>query len=192
MITQIDFYILNAIQSIRCGFLDFIMPCITYLGSGGTIWIITSVILLFFRKTRKAGIAVIIALVLGWVLSTVLLKGIVARERPFNTAGALLDEASLLIGAPSGRFSFPSGHALSSFSAASVLLFYDRRIGFPALALAALIAFSRLYLYVHFPSDILGGAVLGVVFALIAMFIVNLIWRKIDERKLPDNTEQKN
>ncbi|MDY3971094.1 MAG: phosphatase PAP2 family protein [Clostridia bacterium] len=188
MITQIDFYILNAIQGIRCGFLDFIMPYITFLGSGGAIWIITSIILLFFRKTRKAGIAVIIALVLGWVLSTVLLKNIVARERPFNTAGTLLDEASLLIGAPSGRFSFPSGHALSSFSAAAVLLFYDRRIGLPALFLAALIAFSRLYLYVHFPTDILGGAVLSVVFAFAAIFIVNLIWRKKDERKLSDNT----
>lgn len=188
MITQIDFYILNAIQGIRCSFLDFIMPCITYLGSGGTIWIITSVILLFFRKTRKAGVAVIIALILGWILSTVLLKGVVARERPFNVEGALLDEASLLIGAPSGRFSFPSGHAISSFSAAAVLIFYDRRIGLPALFLAALIAFSRLYLYVHFPSDILGGAVLSVVFAFAAIFIVNLIWRKIDERKLPDNT----
>ena len=188
MITQIDFYILNAIQGIRCSFLDFIMPCITYLGSGGTIWIITSVILMFFRKTRKAGAAVIIALILGWILSTVLLKGVVARERPFNVEGALLDEASLLIGAPSGRFSFPSGHAISSFSAAAVLIFYDRRIGLPALFLAALIAFSRLYLYVHFPSDILGGAVLSVVFTFAAIFIVNLIWRKTDERKLPDNT----
>lgn len=188
MITQIDFYILNAIQNMRNGFLDFIMPCITYLGSGGMIWIAVSIMLMLFRKKRKTGIAIIISLILGLILSTIILKGLVGRERPFNTAGAILNEASLLIGAPSGRFSFPSGHSVSSFSAAAVLLFYDRKLGLPALILAALIAFSRLYLYVHFPSDVLGGAMLGIVFAAVSIRIVNKIGVKTNERKLPDNT----
>lgn len=190
LITQIDFYILNAIQGIRTEFLDFIMPVITYLGSGGIIWISASVLLIFFSKYRKAGIAVLVSLILGLILSTLILKGIVGRERPFNTYGAMFDSNSLLIGVPSGKFSFPSGHAVSSFSAAAVLLFYNRKIGIPAFALAVLIAFSRLYLYVHFPSDVIGGAALGIIFAFASVFTVNTIWEKIHERKLSDNTKQ--
>lgn len=187
MITQLDFYILNAIQEMRTPFLDFLMPVITYLGSGGTVWIVTAVIMLFFRKTRKAGIAVLLSLLIGLLMSTVLLKGLVGRIRPFNMPEGLLDASSLLIGVPSGEFSFPSGHSVSSFSAAMVLLMFDKRIGSPALILAVLIAFSRLYLYVHFPTDILGGLVLGIVFAVVSNFIVNKIGDKINERKLSDN-----
>lgn len=189
MITQIDFYILNSIQGMRCGFLDVVMPVITYLGSGGAIWLLASALLLFSKKSRKTGIALLLSLLIGLIISTVLLKGIVARERPFNINGAELDVNSILIGAPSGRFSFPSGHSVSSFSAASVLLSYNRKIGIPALILAVLIAFSRLYLYVHFPTDVLAGAVLGIIFASASIFIVNKIEEKINERKLSDNSE---
>lgn len=178
MITQTDFYILNAIQAIRTPFLDFIMPYITYLGSGGTVWITVSVIMLLFKKSRKAGMTLLISLLLGLLISTLGLKNIIARERPFNTAGALLNADSLLIGIPSGRFSFPSGHAVSSFSAAAVLMLYDKRLGIPALILAALIAFSRLYLYVHFPSDVIAGMILGILLAFISVKAINSIRRQ--------------
>lgn len=191
MITHIDFSILNAIQCIRCGFLDTVMPVITYLGSGGIVWILTALILLLFKKSRKTGVTLLLSLLLGLLLSTILLKGIVGRERPFNTAGALINENTLLIGVPSGRFSFPSGHSVSSFSAAAVLLAYDRKVGVPALILATLIAFSRLYLYVHFPSDVIAGAIIGVIIAVLSIFIVNHFEEKINERKLSDNSEQK-
>lgn len=188
MITQTDFYILNAIQALRTPFLDFIMPYITYLGSGGAVWIITAVIMLLFKKSRRAGIVLLLSLLSGLIISTLGLKHLIARERPFNTAGALLNARSLLIGIPSGRFSFPSGHAVSSFSAAAVLMMYDRKIGCAALVLAALIAFSRLYLYVHFPSDVIAGAILGVLLAFISAKAVNLVWRKYYEKKLPNRT----
>ncbi len=189
LITQIDFYILNLIQEMRTPFLDFIMPVITYLGSGGTIWIITAVILLFFRKSRKTGVTVLLALLIGLLLSTILLKGLVGRIRPFNMAEGLLDASTLLIGVPSGEFSFPSGHSVSSFSAATVLFMYNRKIGIPALILAVLIAFSRLYLYVHFPTDVIGGAAVGFAIAVFSVYITNKIGDKINERKLPDNTK---
>lgn len=178
MITQTDFFILNAIQDLRTPFLDFIMPYITHLGSGGSVWITISCIMLLFKKSRKAGVTLLLSLLLGLIVSTLGLKHIIARERPFNTAGALMNANSLLIGIPSGRFSFPSGHSVSSFSAAAALMIYDRKIGLPALVLAALIAFSRLYLYVHFPSDVIAGAVLGILFAFISAKAVNLLWRK--------------
>jgi undecaprenyl-diphosphatase len=185
---QIDFSILNSIQGIRNGFLDFLMPIITFLGNGGMIWILSAAVMLFFKRTRKMGIAVGIALLIGLLLSTFGIKYIVARERPFNTDGALLNEMSLLISAPAGRFSFPSGHTLSSFSAAVVMLCYNKKLGIPAIVLASLIAFSRLYLYVHFPSDVLGGIVIGTLFAFTAVFLTNKIWEKTYERKLPNNT----
>lgn len=127
-ITQIDFNILNAIQSIRNPFLDTIMPLITFLGSGGIVWAVTALIMLCFKKSRKTGIIIIVSLLLGLFLSTMGLKNVIARERPYNTEGALLTVENLLIGAPSGRFSFPSGHAISSFSAATVILLYSKKI----------------------------------------------------------------
>ncbi len=189
MITQIDFFILNAIQGIRNPFLDFVMPIITFLGSGGIIWITAAIILIIFRKSRKVGISVIVSLVIGLILSTLLLKNIVCRARPFNTPGALLNVSNILIGAPSGVFSFPSGHAVSSFSAATAMFMYDKKIGTVAFALAGLISFSRLYLYVHFPSDIIAGMIFGALFAFAAVFIVNKIWEKINEAKLSNNTK---
>ena len=170
-ITQIDFNILNAIQSIRNPFLDTIMPLITFLGSGGIVWAVTALIMLCFKKSRKTGI-------------------IIARERPYNTEGALLTVENLLIGAPSGRFSFPSGHAISSFSAATVILLYSKKSAIPAIILAALICFTRLYLYVHFPSDVICGALFGILLAFLSNFLVNKIWEKINERKLSNNSKQ--
>ena len=130
-ITQIDFNILNAIQSIRNPFLDTIMPLITFLGSGGIVWAVTALIMLCFKKSRKTGIIIIVSLLLGLFLSTMGLKNVIARERPYNTEGALLTVENLLIGAPSGRFSFPSGHAISSFSAATVILLYSKKLAIP-------------------------------------------------------------
>lgn len=127
-ITQIDFNILNAIQSIRNPFLDTIMPLITFLGSGGIVWAVTALIMLCFKKSRKTGIIIIVSLLLGLFLSTMGLKNVIARERPYNTEGALLTVENLLIGAPSGRFSFPSGHAISSFSAATVIFAVQQKI----------------------------------------------------------------
>lgn len=103
-ITQIDFNILNAIQSIRTPFLDTIMPLITFLGSGGIVWAVTALIMLCFKKSRKTGIIITVSLLLGLFLSTMGLKNVIARERPYNTEGALLTIENLLIGAPSGRF----------------------------------------------------------------------------------------
>ena len=98
-ITQIDFNILNAIQSIRNPFLDTIMPLITFLGSGGIVWAATALIMLCFKKSRKTGIIIIVSLLLGLFLSTMGLKNVIARERPYNTEGALLTVENLLISA---------------------------------------------------------------------------------------------
>ncbi|MDD2992142.1 MAG: phosphatase PAP2 family protein [Pygmaiobacter sp.] len=136
---------------------DVLMPFVTALGNGGVIWIALGLSLCAFRKTRRYGVCVLLALGLDVVLCNGLLKPLVARVRPcdINTT------VQLLIARPTD-FSFPSGHTAAGFAAASALLFSRRKGWWAAMALAALIAFSRLYLYVHFLTDVLAGAMLGV------------------------------
>ena len=152
-----DLSILDWIQAhLRCGLLDHVVPAITMLGEAGWIWILMAVVLLARKKTRKLGVAVAISLVLDLILCNLLLKPIVARPRPFT----FRPELTLLVKAPTD-FSFPSGHTAASFAAASALLFSKHKSWIPAMVLAVLISLSRLYLYVHYPTDVLGGAALG-------------------------------
>ncbi|WP_314048789.1 phosphatase PAP2 family protein [Peptostreptococcus stomatis] len=153
-----DMAILDLIQSnIRTGFMDAIMPFITQLGDAGLIWIILSIGLIIPKKTRKIGFVMIIALILNGIICNIILKPMLARIRPFDVNTAI----KLLINKPRD-FSFPSGHTSASFTAASVLFFRKSKLFVPSLILAFLISFSRLYLYVHYPSDVLAGLVLGV------------------------------
>lgn len=153
-----DMAILDLIQSnIRTGFMDAIMPFITQLGDAGLIWIILSIGLIIPKKTRKIGFVMIIALILNGIICNIILKPMLARIRPFDVNTAI----KLLINKPRD-FSFPSGHTSASFRAASVLFFRKSKLFVPSLVLAFLISFSRLYLYVHYPSDVLAGLVLGV------------------------------
>ena len=153
-----DMAILDLIQSnIRTGFMDAIMPFITQLGDAGLIWIILSIGLIIPKKTRKIGFVMIIALTPNGIICNIILKPMLARIRPFDVNTAI----KLLINKPRD-FSFPSGHTSASFTAASVLFFRKSKLFVPSLVLAFLISFSRLYLYVHYPSDVLAGLVLGV------------------------------
>ncbi len=153
-----DMAILDLIQSnIRTGFMDAIMPFITQLGDAGLMWIILSIGLIIPKKTRKIGFVMIIALILNGIICNIILKPMLARIRPFDVNTAI----KLLINKPRD-FSFPSGHTSASFTAASVLFFRKSKLFVPSLVLAFLISFSRLYLYVHYPSDVLAGLVLGV------------------------------
>ena len=159
----LDTAALDAIQGMRCAFLDAVMPFISKLGDGGAIWIALTLVLMLFRKTRRTGYMLALSLVLGLLIGNLTLKPLIARVRPYDANPdfvLLIDRLS--------DYSFPSGHTLASFEAAAVLLMQYRAKAVPALVLALLIAFSRLYLYVHYPSDVFAGALLGVAFACIA------------------------
>lgn len=166
-----EFLILDFIaEYIKNPFLDFLMPKITALGNGGIIWIVAAVVLLAIPKYRKSGVALSAGLLLCLVIGNLTLKPLIARVRPFD----LVEGIELLISRPTD-FSFPSGHTLSSTVAAAVLTMADKRFGYVAIPLAALIAFSRLYLYVHFLTDVLGGVVIG---AIISIVIYYIFYRK--------------
>ncbi len=182
-IQNADVAILNWIHNtFSCLFLDVVMPVITALGNKGLFMILVAVVMVCFKKTRKTGIAMGIALVLGLVLGNGLLKNLFGRVRPYELEGALVTD--LLIKAPHD-YSFPSGHTLASFEFASVMAICYKTLpgkkvtAVISVVLAALIAFSRLYLYVHFPSDILGGAILGTFFGFCGVWIVNAVEKKI-------------
>lgn len=182
-IQNFDVLVLNKIQEFfTCDFLDAVMPAITFLGDKGWIWIALAVIMLPFKKTRKTGLMMGVALILGLIFGNGLLKNLFGRIRPYELEGALV--TTPLIEKPHD-FSFPSGHTLASFEAAAVVLLRCHKLPGKALTatvvtvLAALIAFSRLYLYVHFPSDILGGIILGVFFGFCGVWIINFVDKKL-------------
>lgn len=160
-ITNLDFQILDFIQThMRCAFLDAVMPLFTTLGNGGFLWLLLTGILLCLKTHRRRGAMLFGGLAAGFVVVNLLLKPLCARPRP-----SWLVDVPLLIANPTD-FSFPSGHTASSFIAAFLLTAYRPRLGFIAIPAATLMAFSRLYLYVHFPSDVLGAVLLSGLIAL--------------------------
>ena len=162
-------------ESVRNPVLDKIMIFITSLGDGGMIWIVATVLLLIPKKTRKAGIISAVALLGSLLFNNMLIKNIVQRPRPYVT----LETLRIIIPRPS-EFSFPSGHSSSSFAAAAV--FYrllPKKLGIPAVVLAGLIAFSRLYVGVHYPTDVLAGALMGIALSYFAQYLVEAITAKI-------------
>ena len=179
-IYELDFMFLELIQKLRNPVLDKIMSFITHLGSAGAIWILLAVIFIIGRKSRLSGIKIAVALLFGLVIGTLGMKHFFMRERPFTFEEALITLENLIISAPSDRYSFPSGHTLSSFTSAWLVLMYNKKLGVAAIILASLISFSRMYLYVHFPSDILGAVILSVPIALASNWVVNKIVKKSD------------
>lgn len=167
-IYSIDFSILEFIREhLSCGFMDVLMKIFTYSGNGGAVWIALTLILLFTRKYRRLGIAMAIGLVTCLVLGNLIMKNLIARDRPFIVRPDIL----LAISPPSG-YSFPSGHTFSSFISATILARHSRRAAAIAIPSALLIAFSRLYFLVHYPTDVLFGAVLGIIAGLVIYKLV--------------------
>lgn len=187
LIQRIDVTIILWLQTLHNTFFDGFFAVITTLGDNGAIWLAAAAVMLFSRKYRKFGILLIISLAAGYLLGDILLKNLVARPRPFQA----LPEISLLIHAPHG-FSFPSGHSLAAFAASVILLYANRKFGIPAFCLAGLIVFSRAYLAVHYPTDVLAGALIG---ALVALAVVRITRKRgwLPPRKvLPTETPEKN
>ena len=157
-------------QHLRTDMLTPLMKFVTFLGNGGWFWILCAVVLLAIPKTRKTGYAAVLSLIFGVIVTNLLLKNIVARPRPFAEIEALIP----LIAKPTD-FSFPSGHTTASFAVALVMLrMLPKKIGIPAVVLAALVAFSRLYLGVHYPTDVLVGFVVALVGSSLAVWIVRM------------------
>ena len=156
---NIELSILDWIQTLHTPFLDKIMVFITRLGDAGIIWIVLSIVLLLIPKTRKSGAVMVAALVVDVLLCNIVLKNLVARTSPYD-----VNTGVHLLVAKLHDYSFPSGHTAASFASVTALyLAGEKKLWKFALVLACLIAISRLYLYVHYPTDVLGGILFGVI-----------------------------
>lgn len=166
--------ILHMIQGLHRDWLNPIMIFFTTLGNAGLFWIALSIVLSCIPRTRKCGLTMLLGMAVTYLFGNIILKNLVARPRPCAVDTSVI----LLIPFPMEYYSFPSGHSSSSFTAAFILFCYYRKIGAIALAVAAVIAFSRMYLFVHYPTDILGGICIGLVDAYLVFWCV----RKWDRR----------
>lgn len=152
---ELELAILDWIQlHLRCGFLDWLMPFVSGLSNHGEVWILFAALLLLIR--RAYGLSAAGALALDLIACNMILKPLIGRIRPF----AFRPELPLLV-SPPGDASFPSGHTAAAFAMVFALKTAGSSLWRPALVLAAVTAFSRLYLYVHWPTDVLGGILLG-------------------------------
>ena len=172
---QFEASIILWIQENLRGATDGFWIFVTHLGDEGYLWIALGIVLLFWKKTRPIGITVLLSLLLDFLIINVTLKGLVARPRPFVVNEAIVP----LVTDVSPYRSFPSGHSGGSFAAMFALYkWVPKKVGIPALVLAALVALSRLYVGVHYPTDILIGCVVGFICSVWAYYLVRFVMKK--------------
>lgn len=184
--------------SLRNAFMDTVMTAYTHLGEGGIIWIVLGAILIIPKKTRRAGLAVLISVLVMKIFNNLVLKEPIARPRPFNL---LTDWEGIkelpglaarwakgyvypnLVEYPTS-WSFPSGHTAAAFSAATGLTLATKKagVGIPVFIAAALMGFTRVYLHVHYCTDVIGGAVAGVVYGIAGYFIAVAVYKFIAKK----------
>ena len=167
----IEIQFLDWLQTLHSPIVDKMMLGITHLGDAGIFWIVLAVILLLIPKTRKSGLIVAAALCIDVIVCNGILKNLFARTRPFDVNEAV----QLLITAPKD-FSFPSGYTAAYFAG-------KKKLWKVSLVLAVLIAFSRMYLYVHYPTDILGGVLVGLGAGAAGYYLVITLQERIGRRK---------
>ena len=175
-----EFEILYAINKLHNPILDKIMVAITTIGDAGIFWIILAIVLICIKKTRRCGILMLLSMIAGLIVGNGILKNVIARARP-----SWIDPSIALLIPNPEDYSFPSGHTLASFDAAIMLFLHTKKWGAVALIIATLISFSRLYLFVHFPTDVLGAILLAVVISI----SLNYLWNKLEKIREKENAE---
>lgn len=167
-------------DNVRTDALTPFMNAVSLLAKGGALWVLLTLLFLGMRKTRALGAVCFVSLLSNVVILNLLLKNIVARPRPYT-----MIEGLILAGPAEWDWSFPSGHTGASFAVAvCMLLLMSRKIGIPALILAILISFSRLYIGVHYPTDVICGALIG---TSCALFSVKYVWPRAGKKFNYDN-----
>ncbi|MBQ6717426.1 MAG: phosphatase PAP2 family protein [Clostridia bacterium] len=178
-LNQFEIGILDFIRdTFSCKFLDYFFVGITRLSDKGIFWIILAIVLLCFKKTRKTGICLGAVLLIGEILGNQILKKIFERPRPYT-----VNPSVELVIEKLSSFSFPSGHSRCAVECAIAIYANNKKWGIAAIVLAVLTCLSRMYLYVHYPTDVLAGAALGIIDGLLAIFIIKKVGEYFANRK---------
>ena len=173
-----DISVLDRLQSaFRGSFADGFWKFISFFGDGGIFLLVLAAILLLFKKTRKGGLAMLIAITIGFIVGNLIIKNAVARERPYDVISLMAPHLAVEKLADK---SFPSGHTMASLGGALALFYVNRKQGLPLVVLSILIMISRLHLYVHYPSDIIGGAVIALCTSFIGFIAAEHIMARIE------------
>ena len=175
-LNEFELVFLNWLQGFKNPVLDVIAEVFSFICELGWLWILIAIVLLFFKKYRKNGIMLGCALALNLIICNLILKNAVARTRPYDMANAMYTQD--MLGYFARRltdFSFPSGHAAASFAASLSLAYANRKWGIAAYITTVMVSFSRMYLYVHYPTDILGGAITGTLSAVIVILVYKYV-----------------
>lgn len=196
-IVNIDVAIYQFVDSIMNTTLNVIMTIITHMGdTPGIVWCVLGICLLIPRKTRKLGVLLFAGLAISSLINNVCLKEFIQRPRPYNLDPAVWADAGYKYVWPnlikqSSSWSFPSGHTSTSIGAAFALLLGCRKkelaVGIPAFILSLLVGFSRIYVHVHYPTDVIGGAIVG----LVAGLITYVLFKKLVFPKVVPAIEKK-
>ena len=184
LVQSYDIYVLDLIHRIFVNSAtNTFWKIITMFGDEGIFWLALGLLLVVFRRTRKDGTAMLIAIAGGFIVGNLVLKNAVGRIRPYDVnllVPVVVEHLS--------DYSFPSGHTMASLGAALALFYREKKFGIPAIVLAVLIMISRLHLYVHYPSDVLGGAIIALFSSLAGFLISELLFNwlsgKFPNRKL--------
>ena len=177
---EFEIKILNFIQEhLRLDFLDDLMVLLTRLADDGICWIVLAIALICFKPSRKMGISLAVALTLGLIVGNIGLKNIFARPRPYTVNPDIVP--SMLIDRLKS-YSFPSGHTRCCFESGMAMFLCDKRWGKAAFVLGGFIGFSRMYLYMHYPADVLAGAFLGLLDGFVAFIIVDKVYKLIENK----------
>ncbi len=168
----------------RNDLLDGFFSFITHFGDKGLFFIALGLILIIFSKTRKCGLTVAVALAIGVIVGNVILKNVVARIRPFDLYDVMngtKDYIDTIVKRPDD-WSFPSGHTMAAFATATAVFGYYKKAGLALIIFAVIMGFSRFYLFVHYPTDIICGGILGIISAFIAIKLVNAFFARRERR----------
>lgn len=165
MVWEHDFLV--SLGSLRSPVMDWVMAFFSNINNHGYLCIALAIVLIIFRRTRRVGLQVLMSIALAYLLANLIIKNIVARPRPYQMYADIIP----LVGKPHDT-SFPSGHSVSAFAAATAIFLNHKKIGIAALVIAALISFSRLYNQVHFPTDVIAGMLIGIIMALLVHYLL--------------------
>ncbi|MBQ8180051.1 MAG: phosphatase PAP2 family protein [Candidatus Methanomethylophilaceae archaeon] len=157
--------ILHWIHSFSSPGMDALMLGVTTVSTHAAVWLLAAALLILSNRERRTGCSMVLAVLIAFTIADLVMKPLFCRERPCDLAGF-----ELLVSVPT-TYSFPSGHTAMAFAPATVLFLRDRRAGAVALAFAALVGVSRMYLFVHWPTDVVVGALVGIVSGYVAALL---------------------